>query len=396
MAANTQQTLLPAAGAERSSLRHQRIDSAAARFRIEEREPLDQSAQVIASELSKSKRGDRASDSAQRMRDQVNVPLVLASIATVISLGVGVYSACDSAGAFSERLMRSALVCVSVMCAHLLPAKLRAFVGIRKCGAAFIWGLAFVVVLYAQLTFFLVAQRHAGDLRAAEISLPEDFSGRGVLPARSRVDIANDVQHVEIELARIRRLQCTRSCPWLQTRLDSLVAQRKALDVESDEAKRREMLDDRHEARLAQFEAQRAAARSDPVATSVASWIGTTEQRFELVVALVYAVVLEGAAIAGWALVMKEDVSRASASASTHDCERESSTTSPPEIVSAGPFEGADDDRQLEQIHLAVGAGQIRLTQDAIRVHLSCGQKRAGELNRLYRVRFGSPETGGA
>lgn len=79
-----------------------------------------------------------------------------------------------------------------------------------------------------------------------------------------------------------------------------LSAQLASLNTETDEAKRREAEEDRLHAQADQLEALRESRRADSVTSRLATMVGTTEARLELLLDVGRAVVLEGLACIFW------------------------------------------------------------------------------------------------
>lgn len=322
------------------------------------------------------------------------VPLTFAMAvalgATLTSLGMAMYTGWQSGGLLIERIMRVLLVGVAVLFVHCLPMGWSAFRGLAQFAAFALWAIAATVVLYAQVTFFMISQQHAGDLRAAAVPAPSVPISSTLLLVRSRVEIAKEAAKVNVDLARAQAQHCVGDCPTLKVRRVRLAAEIMALNTEAEEAKRREASEDRRNLQTDRVDQLRATVRADPVAFPVASWFGTTEHCLELIIGLAYAVVLEGAAILGWTLVsvaLRRDAGRRS-TASDHPCG--ASEHDFPIQMDSSRAVLSEDDQLLERIHAAVVAGELKPTQDSIRKFLRCGQPKAGKLNRHYLARFGS------
>ncbi|WP_434716939.1 hypothetical protein P5X00_14610 [Paraburkholderia sp. A2RO-4L] len=343
-----------------------------------------------------------------------------ASSATVVSLGIATYAGWQRGGLPIERAINIALGVVAVVCVHLLPVMWRVLRVSGRVFAAALWGVSLVVVLYGQMTFFVVSQRHAGNARAGSIAVDVTPAGTVMLSGRTLTEIAQDIAKVRAELARAEARRCTGDCPSMKARETILDARLAALNTEAHEARRREAEEDRRNEHADRIEALRAALRADPVASQVASWLGTTESMLELLLAFGGAVVLEGAAVIGWSVAPGRAASRAGSRttvASESDEVAPECLSVAPACDDAGgdrtaqPVETAtgvqctdpviedaaddgpvtlEDERQLEQIRKAVVAGQLKPTQAAIRTFLRCGQPKAGSLNRLYLARFGT------
>lgn len=329
---------------------------------------------------------------------KLTAPLMFAAacamVATLTSLGIAIYTGWQCGGLFVERIMRIALVSVAVLYVHWLPMGWPALRGHVRFVALTLWTVATSVVLYGQVTFFMLSQQHAGNQRAATVLVatpPSTDPSRG----RTLTEIAKDAAKVSADLAHAQTRRCAGDCPTLDARRITLAAQLVALKTEADEAKRREAEEDRHDEQADRNAALRATLRADPVALPVASWLGTTEHRLELIIGLAYAAVLEGAAVMGWALVlvasgrvMGADLIPSNRGSGMPDLDPKVETDLGRTVVS-------EDDQLLEQIHSAVVAGEIKPTQDSIRKFLRCAQPKAGNLNRQYLARFAATRSHG-
>ncbi|MFL9951923.1 hypothetical protein PQR65_00765 [Paraburkholderia nemoris] len=346
----------------------------------------------------------------------VILTIVGASLATAVSFGIATYAGWHRGGSSVERTMNIALASVAVLFAHFLPAGWRALRGGARFYAFALWCVSLAVVLYGQVTFFVVSQRHAGDQRAATIPATViqpnlKFTGRPL------TEIARDTEKIVADLARAEARPCFGDCPALRARRTILTAQIATLKAEASEVKRREAEEDRWNQQVDREAALRATLRTDPVAYQVALWFGMTVSVFDMVLAVANAIVLEGAAIIGWHLMLtassrvggREAVALGSEQAvSEHGTvvSRLDRATSDDAVavddhhgVSSGQSDLVDealgshvmseDGLLLEQIHKAVVAGHVRPTQAAIRGLLKCGQLKAGRLKREYLALFG-------
>lgn len=339
-----------------------------------------------------------------------------AVLATAASLGIATFAGWQRGGLPAERAMNIVLSCVAVLFAHLLPAGWHALGRRTRFFAFALWCVSLVVVLYGQVTFFMVSQLHAGDQRAETVPGTVQHY-MNMPPGRTLTQIAQDTANVTGDLARAKARPCLDNCPGLNVRRSALAAQLAALDTEASEAKRREAEEDRRVAEAERIEVLRAALRADPVASVVASWVHTTESRLELMLAVACAVVLEGSAVMGWTLVSvamgrassRESVvlGRAAVVPEPHVVAPQpgfatiDSAAGDGELAAVAVVQGitptgsdarpflSEDDLLLEKIHDAVLAGEVDSTQESIRKLLRCGQPKAGRLNRLYRDRFG-------
>lgn len=343
--------------------------------------------------------------------------IMVALLATAVSLGIAAYAGGLRGGTSVQRTMIVALACVAVLYVHLIPMCWRAFSILTRVAGGALWIVGIVVVMVGQVTFFVESQRDAGNQRAASVPVAE-APNRVVAPqGRGLAEIAGDRVQVVADLARIEARQCAGRCLTVAASMAKLNAQLAALDAEAAEAKRREVEEDRAAAQVERDDALRASLRADLVASQIASWLHTTASRLELALALASAVVLEGAAIVGWMLVSVVighergrvviatgseavvplfDVVAPQAGITTID---RAACEGVPAIAATvrDDVGGSDhvgttistDEQLLEKIHDAVVAGALDPTQDSIRRLLRCRQPKAGRLNRLYQERFG-------
>lgn len=320
----------------------------------------------------------------------LKLAMAVAIGATLVSLGIALYTGWQSGGLLIERIIRIALVGVAVVFVHWLPLGWSVLRGSARFAAFALWTIAITVVLYGQLTFFMVSQQHAGDLRAATAQVPFVPTSTDLLSRRSRTEIAKEATKVSTALARAQAERCVDDCPTLKIRRVRLAAEIKVLNTEADEAKRREASEDWRNSQADRVDEQRAKLRADPIAFAVASWLGATEHYLELIIGLAHAVVLEGAAIMSWIFVsvaLGRDAGR-NVIASDHAL----GTPDRNSGVEIGPSRAvlSEDDQLLERIQAAVVAGELKPTQDSIRKLLRCSQPKAGRLNRKYLAHFGS------
>ncbi len=343
----------------------------------------------------------RASTPVQSVGDSMHLPIrkskaslklviALAIGATLASLGIAMFAGWQSGGLLIERIMRMLLLGIAVFVVHWLPSGWAAFRGIRQVCALALWIVATSVVLLGQATFLMTAQHHAGDLRVATVAAPVVLANPDIHAGRSRTEIARETANLSAALARAQIQACMGDCPTLKVRRVRLAAEIAALGVEADEQKRHEADDDRRTLQAARDDDRREALRTDPVVFPVATWLGTTERRLQLIVGFASAVVLEGTAILGWAIIAVAPGRDAGRSVVAPDYAlRVPDPDSATKIRASGPAR-SEEDQLVARIRAAVVAGDLKPTQSTIRTFLRCGQPKAGKLNRLYLEKFGS------
>lgn len=324
--------------------------------------------------------------------------ITVALLATAVSLGIAAYAGALRGGTPVQRTMIVALGCVAVLYVHLIPMCWCAFSVLVRVAGGVLWIVGIVVVMVGQVSFFVESQRDAGNQRAALVPVVEAPNRVDVPQRRGLAEIAGDRVQVVADLARIEVRRCKGLCQSVAASKAKLNAQLAALDAETAEAKRREAEEDRAVAQVERDDALRASLRADLVASQIASLIGTTESRLELMQAVAFAVVLEGAAVMGWLLVARvwpRSSSRVPvAPGFAPDIGMVSDDPASLKIASSAVVDSmsvpikSEDDHVLDQIHAEVVAGRLRPTQAAIREFLGRGQATAGRFARLYRARF--------
>lgn len=331
-------------------------------------------------------------------RLRVIVAITVALLATTVSLGIAAYAGGLRGGTPVQRTMIVALACVAVLYVHLIPMCWCTLPVLVRVAGGVLWIVGIAVVMVGQVTFFVESQRDAGNQRAALVPVIEAPNRVDVPQRRGVAEIAGDRVQVVADLARIEARRCTGPCLSIAASKAKLNAQLAALDAETAEAKRREAEEDRAVAQVERDDALRASLRADLVASQIASLIGTTESRLELMQAVAFAVVLEGAAVMGWLLVARvwpRSSSRvpvvpvlAPGIATVSDDPASLKIASAVVLDSVSVLTKSEDDRVLDQIRAEVVAGRLRPTQSAIREFLGRGQATAGRFARLYRARF--------
>ncbi|KAF3462097.1 hypothetical protein ACQCP0_21135 [Ralstonia pseudosolanacearum] len=313
---------------------------------------------------------------------------VLSIGATGTALCLSVLAGWQRGGSLPERLVWVAVGVVLVACAHLLPALTReASLWVRAVAGA-LWLACMVAACYGHATFFVLAQRHAGELRAAVTPLTEEKAD-----SRSLTVVMADRAAVAGLLATANAQRCSSNCAALEARRVTLTAKLDALDAEAGEIRRQQLAQDRTEER-------RDSLIADPVTARLAALLGTTATRVDLLSGLAFAAVLEGVACLLWTVTLQSrspvpavPVAVAAVTADhppitashapesgSHEVEAESHALVS-EPVTLLPV-GEQPDADLTKLAQAVAAGQVRPTVADIRRHLGCSQARAATLRR--------------
>lgn len=313
---------------------------------------------------------------------------VLSIAATATAICLSVLAGWQRGGSLPERLVWVALGVVLVASAHLLPALVRDSPYRVRAIAGMLWAACMLTACYGHATFFVLAQRHAGELRATAVPVTE-----AVPTGRSLTAVMAERAAVTARLAAANAQRCTGNCTTLEARRVTLTAKLEALEVEAGDIRRRQSANDRAEER-------RDALVADPVAARLAALLGTTVTRVDLLSGLAFAAVLEGVACLLWTVTLRSrppvptvpttvgavTVDHAPVMAShapeprSHEAEAEGHAPVS-EPVTPLP-KGELPDPGVTQLAQAVAAGQVRPTVADIRRFLGVSQARAATLRR--------------
>ncbi|BCF87074.1 hypothetical protein [Paraburkholderia largidicola] len=166
--------------------------------------------------------------------------LLLAVFASGTAICMSVLAGWQRGGWLTERFVWVATGIVLVVGAHLLPALAReASISIRSIGSL-IWVACLVTACYGHVTFFLLAQQHAGDRRAATVA-----GDMPPAPERSLAVVMTERAMVTRELASVNQLNCRRACATRNGRRMTRQASLDALDAEASDVRRIEAQRDR-------------------------------------------------------------------------------------------------------------------------------------------------------
>jgi len=295
----------------------------------------------------------------------------LAVFATLTASSISILAGWQRGGWLPEKLLWVAIGVVLVVSAHLLPALVRgAPVTIRLIGSV-LWGACMVTTCAGHVTFFLLAQQHAGQTRAAAVAEPTVAPSTG----RSLTQIADDRAAAVAELAARCSVDCAAKRAALKARLD-------ALDVEASEARRQEAQADRLTAQQDRVTAQRDEIRADPVTSRVAAFVGAPVARVDLLTGVVFAAVLELVACFSWLLTFD---AVAAPGVGFQAVSAPIDTASYPEAAEPVTTAVAERDAapaDLTRVRDAIAAGRLRGTVAEIRKYLGCSQSRAMTVRR--------------
>ncbi|NML99639.1 hypothetical protein HHL24_17065 [Paraburkholderia sp. RP-4-7] len=311
--------------------------------------------------------------------------LCLAIAATGTAVCISVLAGWQRGGWLSERLLWVAIGAVLVVSAHLLPALCKASpVAVRWVGGI-LWAACMVATCYGHATFFLMAQQHAGEVRAAVVAVPASI----VTTGRGLTEIADERAATVAELATFTAQRCIGGCATARVKRATLTAQLDALDVEATETKRREAAEDRLTVQQDHAVTLRDAMRADPVTTRVAAFVGIPESRVDLVSGLAFAGVLEGVACLLWFVAFQARDSGAagavtSAQTAPVTASNEAVTTRHAPVDELVTLQSEDPESEVTRLASEIAAGRVRATVADIRRYLGCSQAKAAALRRQF------------
>lgn len=317
---------------------------------------------------------------------------VLSIGATGTAICLSVLAGWQRGGSLPERLVWVAIGVVLVVSAHLLPALVRDSPYRMRAIAGVLWAACMLTACYGHATFFLLAQRHAGELRATAVPVAEAVSA-----GRSLTAVMSERATVTGLLATANARRCSGNCTTLEARRVTLTAKLEALEAEAGEIRRRQSADDRAEER-------RDALVADPVTARLAALLGTTVTRVDLLSGLAFAAVLEGVACLLWTVTLRSRppvstvpatvaavtvnhppvMASHAAESGSHEAEAESHVPISEPVTPLPTGEPPDPD--VTQLAQAVAAGQVRPTVSEIRRFLGVSQARAAALRRQLAV----------
>lgn len=312
----------------------------------------------------------------------------LSTAATGTAICLSALAGWQRGGSLAERLVWIAIGVVLVVSAHLLPALVRDSPFRVRAVAGGLWLTCLLAACYGHATFFVLAQRHAGELRASAVPVVEPAP-----TVRSLTAVMAERATVNGLLAAANARRCPHDCSFLEARRVTLTAKLDALDAEAGEIRRRQSADDRAAERFD-------ALVADPVTVRLAALLGTSVARVDLLSGLAFAAVLEGVACLLWTVTLRSaqavtsllpgvapvTVGHAEVTANpTPESGSPQAKTERHAPVSepVTPLPGSEQsDPHVTQLARAVAAGQVRPTVAGIRRHLRCSQARAAALRR--------------
>lgn len=302
---------------------------------------------------------------------------------------LSILSGWQRGGLLAERVLLVCVGVVLVIAAHLLPALCRPLGWRIRALGLVLWIGCMTATCYGHAVFFVMAQKHAGDVRAAVVPVVS-------VPGRNLAEIANDRASTLVRLAHVTERKCGGRCASVRIERATLTARLDALDAESAEVTRHQLTRDH-------LDAERAAAKADPLAGLLVDF-GVAAGRVDLVAGMAFAVVIEGVACFCWLLALR------SAEATTNAVTLEQGVSHGLPVTRVRPVktvvspgsndvaelvgtdnspagEPADD---LTRVLTAIRDGTLRSTVVEIRRHLGCSQAKAAALRKQIVVNMRS------
>ena len=310
--------------------------------------------------------------------------LWLAVAATVTAISISVIGGEQRGGTRAERVVWVTLSIVLVLSAHLLPALVRGVPRRVRLAGHLLWAACMLTAITSHAYFFLFSGQHVGLRRAeaASVVLTE-------ITGRSLTVVMSERAEVSARLATANAQSCSGKCPTLEARRVTLAARLEALNAEVSDIRRAQDLDDR-------AMTQHDALMTDPVTARLATLLGTTGARVELLTGLAFSSVLEGVACLLWIIALphqrqprvagvvpavapevRESHDDADGDCDGHAMPNQSVT---PLSIPSQTAEAIDHD--TTQLAHDIAAGRLRPTVADIRRHLGCSQARASALRR--------------
>ncbi|MEX3630272.1 MAG: hypothetical protein VB138_13280 [Burkholderia sp.] len=340
----------------------------------------------------------------------------------------------------AERAAWIAIGVVLLLGAHLLPALTRAAAGGLRAASVVLWIACLLATTYSHATFFLAAQRHAGEVRAMAV---RDAAGPINVSVASRgrpVEVvAQDIAKAKAKLANVDAQRCAERCSFLAARRTELEARITALNVEQAEALRRQgAADAREVARIALFNREQA-AEADPVTSGIATLIGIQASTADLLVALGLGLLVEAVACACWLVALNGRIASVATRSETtfivplgdvltdHAERHEAAVVTGPATATGEGIDVADSRsatvlatgltiaesavrvevicedsgsidprlaRDVARLAAAVSAGEVKPTVREIRRYFQCRQDRAMAIRRAWGERREVTEAG--
>jgi hypothetical protein len=316
------------------------------------------------------------------MTTPMRAPSALLALATTMTAAcLSVLAGWQRGGLLPERVLLVCVGVVLVVAAHLLPALCRPHRWRTRGVGMTLWIGCMTAACYGHAVFFAMAQKHAGEVRAAFVPVV-------AAPGRNLAEIASDRAGLEARLARVTERKCGGRCAAVRIERTTLTARLDALDVESAEVRRRELAMDR-------AEAERAAAKADPVA-GLLTVFGVPSSRVDLASGLAFGFVIEAVACFCWFLALRPvevPVKTVTPAQGTSHRLSVSPVTRAGTVVARGSIdrsarrdatalpagERVDD---LTGVLTAIRDGTIRGTVTEIRKHLGCSQAKAASIRK--------------
>ncbi|WP_342618410.1 hypothetical protein [Rhodoferax sp. GW822-FHT02A01] len=298
--------------------------------------------------------------------------LMLAVLASSISVAISVAAGWQRGATNNERLLMASVGFMAVLGAHFLPAFCRYVPTLMRVIGVMIWLICCTFVSYGHASFFLLAQDQAGAQRAATL-IPAQLIPLAI-PKRTLSTVLADEAKVKGLQAADLRYRCTDDCSAWNARQSVARTRMAALEAEADEIQRWQLAQDKVQIRRDEL-------RDDAVTTPLAASLHVTNKAANTVMGGVFSLILEGLGCFCWYLVFLSSGAIAVTQAVTPGVT--DSNAHDPVITDRDAGQQSEQDELLEDLWSEYVAGRIKCTVDSIRKHLKCGQKRAAIVRHL-------------
>ncbi len=226
----------------------------------------------------------------------ITLALALAILSSAGSIAVAVAGGWQRGAAVSDQSLLAMVSVIAVLAAQLLPALGTRLTGITKACCLALWLICVAYTAWGHAWYLLAAQERAGMARAEAI---ERTQATPVASPRDLTTILNDKARITELLARLQTGACdVPACADRQRfRMAALNQRVTALDAEV------QALADFRQSRLRREEQQRQ-AKEDLVGIRLASSLGVSYVSVTWMMALTFALVLEGVGCFCWAIIL--------------------------------------------------------------------------------------------
>jgi hypothetical protein len=315
------------------------------------------------------------------------VAFALGLLLTVTSVAISMMTAWGHGTNMLGQLTWPVLMSAPVLVVHFASFIRPLFGRYAKLGLPSIWMLGLLLVQYNHASFFLAGQYHLGETRAAAVSITPETPPSGFIPKRSLTDVADDIASTKASQSKLAQRSCSENCGWIRVQRDTLAARLDALNIEAEDVRRWQAMQERHAEQIARDRAQRDVARDDPVLASLSAWVGVTVSQLGLITAVLFSVMLDVTASLCWTAWSRSLAVTAAIPVTPPVSVTDSTSVTPEPTFTKPPAKKSTSHRTLAQLvdlaRPAVEAGELPLTVTPLMTYLECGRTRASEVRKI-------------